>query len=67
MVNEEKKIESCEVCLQPTTLDYKFELSYYESGRKVIKYFCGSVCLRQWIETELDKLHLDLYSLEEVS
>jgi hypothetical protein len=67
MLNKKKEVERCEICLQPTTLDYKFELSYYESGNKVTIFFCGSVCLKQWVETEVDKLHLDLYSLEEVS
>ena len=65
MANDKKKVETCEFCLQPTTVDYKFELSYYESGEKVTKYFCGSTCLRQWIDKELDRLHLDLFSLEE--
>lgn len=67
MLAKNREIESCEVCLQPTTLDYIFELSYFESGKKVTKYFCGSVCMRQWVEKELDKLHLDLYSLDEIS
>ena len=33
MLNKDKEIEQCEICLQPTTFDYKFELSYYESGK----------------------------------
>jgi hypothetical protein len=67
MVEKKKEIDRCEICLQPTAPDYKFDLSYIESGKKVTKYFCGSVCLKRWVETEIDKLHLDLYSLEEVS
>ena len=35
MVNKKKEIERCEICLQPATLDYKIELSYYESGKKI--------------------------------
>lgn len=30
---------------------------YFEYG-KVSKVFCGASCLKQWIETELDKTHL---------
>lgn len=59
MKNEEKVIERCNVCLQPTTVDYKFYLTYYEVGEKITKSFCGASCLRHWIETELDKTHLN--------
>jgi len=51
----------CEICLQPTTRDYLFELSYYESGKRITRQFCGSGCLREWVAKELDKIHLDLF------
>jgi hypothetical protein len=59
MVKEEKTVKRCSVCLQPTTTDYIFNLSYFESEKKVIRAFCVTICLRQWIDTELDKIHLN--------
>ena len=62
---EKNRIERCEICLQPTTPEYKFYISYFEDGNKITKIFCGAICLRNWIETDLDKIHLgELKSLE---
>ena len=65
MEHQWKEIERCTVCLQPTTKDFKFDLSYFETGVKVTKSFCGGSCLTRWVEEELEKTHLDeLESLE---
>ncbi|MBN1683422.1 hypothetical protein JW865_07720 [Candidatus Bathyarchaeota archaeon] len=60
-----KKTARCEICLQPATKDYMFKLAYYEVRKKVNKVFCGAYCLKDLVEKELDKTHLDeLYSPE---
>ncbi|OGD57947.1 hypothetical protein A3K78_04880 [Candidatus Bathyarchaeota archaeon RBG_13_52_12] len=62
MENKDRIIHRCEICQQPTTRDYLFELSYYESGKRITRQFCGSGCLREWVAKELDKIHLDLFT-----
>ena len=53
------------MCLQPATPEYRFLVTYNEAGEEVTKTFCGALCLRQWIEKELDKVHLtELCTLE---
>jgi hypothetical protein len=54
-----KMMERCTVCLQPVSDDYKFKLVYYENGKEIVKWFCGGACLKQWLEKELDKIHLE--------
>ncbi len=56
---QKRVMERCIVCLQPTTNEFEFDLSYQENGKKVSKKFCGGSCLKRWVETELDKTHLD--------
>jgi hypothetical protein len=65
MSSEERIVVRCEIGNQPTTEDYQFELSFFESGEKVKLDFCGSICLREWINTRLDEIHLNtLESIE---
>lgn len=61
MENKDRIIHPCEICQQPATRDYEFILSYYELGDKITKHFGGSTCFKNWVEKELDKIHLDFY------
>jgi hypothetical protein len=53
------EINRCTVCLQPTSNEYKFVLTFMENGINIAKSFCGTSCLKIWIESDLDKIHLN--------
>ena len=64
-MDKKKNVNRCNICLQPVTRDYQFKLSYFEEGEKIKLLFCGSTCLKEWIKSDLDKVHLNtLYDLK---
>ena len=59
--NERKKVIPCYMCRQPVTEYYRFTVSWNERGKEEKRYFCGSRCLRDWVENYSDSIKLDIF------
>jgi hypothetical protein len=49
---------SCYMCRQPATEDYRFTLTWLEKGEEKSMLFCGSTCLKEWVNKHSDEVHL---------
>ena len=63
--SREKRVIPCHQCRQPVTEDYRFTLSWSEKGEEISRVFCGSTCLRKWVDEYSDSIKLDLFDQEE--
>lgn len=58
----EEKIPSCETCLQPIDESYMFTVSWIEDRELISKKFCGSSCLRNWVDEHSENVKLALFN-----
>ena len=62
--NEREIVVPCYMCRQPVTEDYRFTVSWNESGEERSRVFCGSRCLRDWAEQYSENIKLELFDIQ---
>ena len=56
---------SCYMCRQPVTEDYRFTLSWSEKGEEETRTFCGSRCLKDWVDKYSEDVKLELFDSDD--
>ena len=63
-IEKKNKTIACYICRQPITEEYRFTVSWRDEGVEEKRHFCGSTCLRNWVENYSENIKLELYDPE---
>ena len=61
---DERQRIPCYICRQPITEDYRFSVSWRVNEKEEKRHFCGSRCLRDWVENYSENIKMELFDLD---